>query len=147
MPISQTNITQVEQFKLLLIDILCNMIWFHSWPSLLPAESWSEQFMYILFWGTASVVSLAVIYIYGSEFVDQPKLVHTHARVNGAVMYDTPKTAWERVCPYTASFHMTGDRTIFKFNGKKKKFDLLLIFLFGWILLFYVNGIFLLLWK
>lgn len=49
--------------------------------------------MYILFWGTASVVSLAVIYIYGSEFVDQPKLVHTHARVNGAVMYDTPKTA------------------------------------------------------
>uniref|UniRef100_A0A8W8JT49 SAC domain-containing protein n=1 Tax=Magallana gigas TaxID=29159 RepID=A0A8W8JT49_MAGGI len=60
---------------------------------LLPDESWSEQFMYILFWGTASVVSLAVIYIYGSEFVDQPKLVHTHARVNGAVMYDTPKTA------------------------------------------------------
>lgn len=82
-------------------------IWYNSWPCFLPAESWSEQFMYILFWGTASVVSLAVIYIYGSEFVDQPKLVHTHARVNGAVMYDTPKTAWECVCLYTASFHMT----------------------------------------
>lgn len=81
-------------------------IWYNSWPCFLPAESWSEQFMYILFWGTASVVSLAVIYIYGSEFVDQPKLVHTHARVNGAVMYDTPKTAWESVCLYTASFHM-----------------------------------------
>ncbi|XP_056015741.1 phosphatidylinositol-3-phosphatase SAC1-like isoform X1 [Ostrea edulis] len=60
---------------------------------LLPDESWSEQFMYILFWGTASIVSLGVIYIYGSEFVDQPKLVHTQARVNGAVMYDTPKQA------------------------------------------------------
>lgn len=33
--------------------------------------------MYVFFWGLASAVSVAVMYRYGAEFVDQPKLVHT----------------------------------------------------------------------
>ncbi|KAJ8303637.1 hypothetical protein KUTeg_020033 [Tegillarca granosa] len=44
---------------------------------LLPDENVTEQFMYVLFWGSASVVSMAMIYIFGVEFVDKPKLVHT----------------------------------------------------------------------
>lgn len=39
-------------------------------------ENVTEQFMYVLFWGSASVVSMAMIYIFGVEFVDKPKLVH-----------------------------------------------------------------------
>ncbi|OPL21342.1 hypothetical protein AM593_06810, partial [Mytilus galloprovincialis] len=41
---------------------------------LIPDENISTQLMYILFWGTASFLSLAAIYIFGSEFVDTPKL-------------------------------------------------------------------------
>ncbi|KAK3085970.1 hypothetical protein FSP39_011450 [Pinctada imbricata] len=44
---------------------------------LLPDENMTEQFMYVLFWATATIVSLAGLYIFGSEFVDQPRLVHT----------------------------------------------------------------------
>ncbi|XP_064641068.1 phosphatidylinositol-3-phosphatase SAC1-like [Lineus longissimus] len=41
---------------------------------LIPDEHLSEQFMYMLFWGTGSFVSLAAIYMYGTEFVNRPKL-------------------------------------------------------------------------
>jgi len=40
-------------------------------------EHVSEQLMYIFFWGTASAISLAVMYKFGGEFVDRPKLVQT----------------------------------------------------------------------
>ncbi|XP_053401252.1 phosphatidylinositol-3-phosphatase SAC1-like [Mercenaria mercenaria] len=49
---------------------------------LIPDEHVSEQLLYVLFWGTASFVSLAVIYRYGSEFVDQPRLVHTKVKMD-----------------------------------------------------------------
>ncbi|KAH3768791.1 hypothetical protein DPMN_170007 [Dreissena polymorpha] len=49
---------------------------------LLPDEHVSEQLMYVLFWGVASAVSVAVMYRYGSEFVDQPKLVHTKVKTD-----------------------------------------------------------------
>ncbi|XP_052818647.1 phosphatidylinositol-3-phosphatase SAC1-like [Mya arenaria] len=49
---------------------------------LLPDEHVSEQLMYILFWGGASLMSLAVIYRYGSEFVDQPRLVQTKVKTD-----------------------------------------------------------------
>ncbi|WAR13607.1 SAC1-like protein [Mya arenaria] len=45
-------------------------------------EHVSEQLMYILFWGGASLMSLAVIYRYGSEFVDQPRLVQTKVKTD-----------------------------------------------------------------
>ncbi|XP_046842315.1 phosphatidylinositol-3-phosphatase SAC1-like isoform X2 [Xenia sp. Carnegie-2017] len=34
------------------------------------------QFMYVLFWGLAVVFTLSIIFYYGKEFVDEPKLVH-----------------------------------------------------------------------
>lgn len=42
---------------------------------LIPDEHPSEQAMYVLFWGGASVITLGCIYYYGQEFVDRPKLV------------------------------------------------------------------------
>ncbi|GFR66936.1 phosphatidylinositide phosphatase SAC1 [Elysia marginata] len=41
---------------------------------LLPDEHLSEQMMYVLFWGMASVMSMATIFMYGVAFVDQPRL-------------------------------------------------------------------------
>ncbi|RUS70045.1 hypothetical protein EGW08_022194 [Elysia chlorotica] len=41
---------------------------------LLPDEHLSEQMMYVLFWGMASAMSLATIFMYGTTFVDQPRL-------------------------------------------------------------------------
>jgi len=38
-------------------------------------EHLSEQIMYVLFWGSASIVSLGSIYYYGDVFVNKPKLV------------------------------------------------------------------------
>lgn len=42
---------------------------------LIPDEHLSEQLMYILFWGSASAISLGSIYYYGNVFVNRPKLV------------------------------------------------------------------------
>ncbi|XP_060069370.1 phosphatidylinositol-3-phosphatase SAC1-like [Ylistrum balloti] len=44
---------------------------------LMPDEDMTEQFVYVLFWGSASIISMATIYIYGAAFIDNPKLVHT----------------------------------------------------------------------
>ncbi|KAL4234585.1 Phosphatidylinositide phosphatase SAC1 [Mactra antiquata] len=49
---------------------------------LLPDEHLSEQLMYIFFWGMASLVSLTVMYRFGSEFVDHPKLVQTKLKAD-----------------------------------------------------------------
>ena len=48
---------------------------YSHWLSVLSlAEHPSEQFMYVLFWGGASIMSLAAIYFYGNDFVNKPKL-------------------------------------------------------------------------
>jgi len=39
------------------------------------SEHLSEQLMYVLFWGSASAISLGYIYYYGDVFVNRPKLV------------------------------------------------------------------------
>ena len=39
------------------------------------SEHLGEQVMYVFFWGGASLLTLVVMYIYGGEFVDRPKLV------------------------------------------------------------------------
>ncbi|XP_033754247.1 phosphatidylinositide phosphatase SAC1-like [Pecten maximus] len=44
---------------------------------LMPDEDMTEQFVYVLFWGSASIISMATMYIYGAAFIDNPKLVHT----------------------------------------------------------------------
>ncbi|KAL3860478.1 hypothetical protein ACJMK2_010600 [Sinanodonta woodiana] len=49
---------------------------------LLPDEHFSEQVMYVLFWGMASLATLGFIYLYGTEFVDNPKLVHTKVKAD-----------------------------------------------------------------
>lgn len=38
------------------------------------SDQLSEQIMYVLFWGGASLASLGAIYMYGNDFVNQPKL-------------------------------------------------------------------------
>lgn len=58
---------------------------------LIPDENISTQLMYILFWGTASLLSLGTIYIFGYEFVDTPKLVHSKD-LSTSNMYDAVKT-------------------------------------------------------
>jgi len=41
----------------------------------LITEHMGEQLMYVLFWGSASAISLGSIYYYGDVFVNRPKLV------------------------------------------------------------------------
>ena len=38
-------------------------------------DTWTETLAYVLFWGTASVMTFAVILFNGRDFVDAPKLV------------------------------------------------------------------------
>lgn len=40
-----------------------------------PGDTWTETLAYVLFWGTASVVTFGVILFNGRDFVDAPKLV------------------------------------------------------------------------
>ena len=40
-----------------------------------PGDTWTETLAYVLFWGTASVMTFAVILFNGRDFVDAPKLV------------------------------------------------------------------------
>ncbi|XP_064200093.1 phosphatidylinositol-3-phosphatase SAC1-B-like isoform X2 [Anguilla rostrata] len=42
---------------------------------LMAGDTWTETLAYVLFWGTASVGTAAVILFNGQEFVDAPKLV------------------------------------------------------------------------
>lgn len=48
---------------------------------LIPDEHASEQAMYVMFWGSSSLITLAVIYLYGTEFVDRPKLAAFKSKV------------------------------------------------------------------
>ena len=41
---------------------------------LIPADSFREQMTYILFWGAATMSSLAVTLVWGQELVDAPRL-------------------------------------------------------------------------
>lgn len=43
--------------------------------TILPGDTWTETLAYVLFWGTASVVTGGLILFNGLEFVDAPKLV------------------------------------------------------------------------
>lgn len=38
--------------------------------------------MYVLFWGVASVVSIFLIFVYGVEFVDQPRLTQALSKTD-----------------------------------------------------------------
>uniref|UniRef100_A0A8C4XBY9 Phosphatidylinositol-3-phosphatase SAC1 n=1 Tax=Erpetoichthys calabaricus TaxID=27687 RepID=A0A8C4XBY9_ERPCA len=42
---------------------------------LMAGDTWTETLAYVLFWGTASFGTAAIIFYNGSEFVDAPKLV------------------------------------------------------------------------
>ncbi|KAG9279622.1 phosphatidylinositol-3-phosphatase SAC1-A [Astyanax mexicanus] len=42
---------------------------------LMAGDTWTETLAYVLFWGTASALTAAVIVFNGKEFVDAPKLV------------------------------------------------------------------------
>ncbi|CAH1780316.1 unnamed protein product [Owenia fusiformis] len=49
---------------------------------LIPDEHPSEQIMYVLFWSTASIVSLGAMYLFGNEFVDRPRLAQAKPKVD-----------------------------------------------------------------
>jgi len=41
---------------------------------LIPASSFHEQIIYVLFWGAATISALGITIFYGKELVDAPKL-------------------------------------------------------------------------
>lgn len=55
--------------------IVCNTIFKLDFLCFFFVENLSEQLMYILFWGSASALSLSSIYYYGNVFVNRPKLI------------------------------------------------------------------------
>lgn len=58
----------VERFSLTLRD--CGTV-----PPCSPGDTWTETLAYVLFWGSASAGTAAVILFNGLDFVDAPKLV------------------------------------------------------------------------
>ncbi|XP_076448962.1 phosphatidylinositol-3-phosphatase SAC1-like [Babylonia areolata] len=48
---------------------------------LLPGENASEQLMYVLFWGSATAISLATMMLFGTTFVDQPRLAQDKVKM------------------------------------------------------------------
>ncbi|XP_077982127.1 phosphatidylinositol-3-phosphatase SAC1-like [Glandiceps talaboti] len=48
---------------------------------LVPAAEFYQQAMYVLFWGAATTVTLAIIYYNGIEFVDRPKLTQSKLKM------------------------------------------------------------------
>ncbi|KAK6178001.1 hypothetical protein SNE40_012847 [Patella caerulea] len=48
---------------------------------LLPSEHFSEQLMYLAFWGGSAVFSLVAMFVYGQDFVDLPKLAQAKVKV------------------------------------------------------------------
>ncbi|EDO36706.1 predicted protein [Nematostella vectensis] len=47
---------------------------------LIPSTDYGIQFLYILFWGAAVLFTLYVVMFFGTEYVDQPKLVQTQLK-------------------------------------------------------------------
>ena len=47
---------------------------------LLFAADYGVQFLYVLFWGAAVMVTLYVVLYFGNEYVDHPRLVHVQAK-------------------------------------------------------------------
>lgn len=47
---------------------------------LVPAETYQEQLGYVFFWGFATFCTLGIMFYYGKEIVDTPKLVHRKAK-------------------------------------------------------------------
>ncbi|XP_050397632.1 phosphatidylinositol-3-phosphatase SAC1 [Patella vulgata] len=48
---------------------------------LLPSEHFSEQLMYLAFWGGSAIFSLVAMFVYGQDFVDLPKLAQAKVKV------------------------------------------------------------------
>ena len=45
------------------------------------AENASEQLMYVLFWGSATAISMAIMMLFGTTFVDQPRLTQDKVKM------------------------------------------------------------------
>ena len=54
------------------MHIICISIWLYF--KLFFSEYTTESLLYLLFWGAMVAVTFATIMIYGTEFVDYPKL-------------------------------------------------------------------------
>ncbi|PIK51196.1 putative phosphatidylinositide phosphatase SAC1-A [Apostichopus japonicus] len=64
-----------RDMKFTLLPVICIVAFSMCIISiLLPSSDLSLQLVYILFWLTATIVSFAVIIIYGTEFVNRPRL-------------------------------------------------------------------------
>lgn len=60
-----------------------------SFPLL--AADYGVQFLYVLFWGAAVLVTLYVVLYFGNEYVNQPRLVQVQAK---------DKNVWLEVDPH-----------------------------------------------
>lgn len=47
---------------------------------LIPSTDYGVQFLYVLFWGGAVMMTLYVVLYFGNEYVDQPRLVQVQAK-------------------------------------------------------------------
>ncbi|KAK3698605.1 hypothetical protein QZH41_014585 [Actinostola sp. cb2023] len=47
---------------------------------ILPSTDYGIQFLYVLFWGAAVLLTLYIVVFFGTEFVDQPKLLQSSVK-------------------------------------------------------------------
>ncbi|KAL5021530.1 hypothetical protein ScPMuIL_000685 [Solemya velum] len=48
---------------------------------LIPHEHFGEQLMYVIFWGGAATISFGLIYLYGVEYVNSPRLAQAKVKM------------------------------------------------------------------
>ncbi|CAL8287485.1 unnamed protein product [Merluccius merluccius] len=71
-----TPLRELKDWKFLTLPIIMVVAFSMCIICLLMAgDTWTETLAYVLFWGTASVMTFAVILFNGRDFVDAPKLV------------------------------------------------------------------------
>ena len=62
---------------------------FLMWILPLVAAEYGVQFLYVLFWGGAVLMTLYIVLYFGNEYVDQPRLVQVQAKDKN-VWLETP---------------------------------------------------------
>ena len=71
------------------IDYLINLQVLSFFSFLLFTADYGVQFLYVLFWGGAVLMTLYVVLYFGNEYVDQPRLVQVQAKDKN-VWLETP---------------------------------------------------------
>ncbi|KAK7498060.1 hypothetical protein BaRGS_00010648 [Batillaria attramentaria] len=80
---TSSPLSQQRDWKYYAVPVICLIAFAMMLISiLLPGEDAREQLMYILFWGSATAISMATLMLFGTVFVDQPRLTQEKVKTD-----------------------------------------------------------------